>query len=46
MVLGEIAFLLQHEALHIGQMAFLRKWLGDAPMSYDADQERRGSHDA
>lgn len=42
-VLGEIAFLLQHEAFHIGQMAFLRKQLGYESMSYDADDERSES---
>ena len=44
-LLGEIAFLLQHEAFHIGQMAFLRKQLGYAAMSYDATQNGE-SHDA
>lgn len=27
-VMGGIAFLSQHEAYHIGQMAYVRKWLG------------------
>ncbi len=29
-----IAFLLTHEAFHIGQLAYLRKYLGLGPMSY------------
>ncbi len=33
-VLGGIAFLLAHEAFHIGQLAFLRKFVGLGPMSY------------
>ncbi|MFZ0391423.1 MAG: hypothetical protein WAN36_13270 [Calditrichia bacterium] len=33
--LGEIAFLLQHESYHTGQLSLLRKWLGFQPMSYD-----------
>lgn len=33
-VLGGIAFLLQHEAYHLGQMAFLRKLLGLPAMSW------------
>ncbi len=33
-VLGGIAFLLTHEAFHIGQLAYLRKFLGLGPMSY------------
>jgi uncharacterized damage-inducible protein DinB len=33
-VLGEIAFLLQHEAYHIGQLALLRKFFGAPAMSY------------
>ena len=33
-VLGGIAFLLQHESFHIGQLAFLRKMLGHGSMSY------------
>lgn len=34
-ILGAIAFLLQHEAYHIGQLAFIRKFLDHEPMSYD-----------
>ena len=34
--LGGIAFLIQHEAYHIGQIGLLRKLLGYEPMSYDA----------
>jgi uncharacterized damage-inducible protein DinB len=34
-MLGAIAFLLQHEAYHIGQLAFIRKFLDHQPMSYD-----------
>lgn len=33
-VLGGVAFLLQHESYHIGQLAYLRKYLGLPPMSY------------
>lgn len=33
-LLGEITFLLQHEAYHIGQLAVLRKYLGYGPMRY------------
>ena len=33
-VLGGVAFLIQHESYHIGQMAYLRKYLGLAAMSY------------
>jgi uncharacterized damage-inducible protein DinB len=33
-VLGGVAFLLQHEAFHIGQLAFLRKQLGYPSMAY------------
>jgi uncharacterized damage-inducible protein DinB len=33
-VLGGLAFLAQHDAYHVGQMAFLRKWLGCGPMRY------------
>lgn len=32
--LGGLAFLLQHESYHIGQMAFLRKALGRGAMKY------------
>lgn len=31
---GALAFLLAHEAFHIGQLAFLRRYLGVGPMSY------------
>jgi uncharacterized damage-inducible protein DinB len=34
-ILGGIAFLLQHEAFHIGQMALLRKQLGHPAMSWE-----------
>jgi len=34
-LLGGVAFLLQHEAFHLGQLAFLRKALGLGPMRYD-----------
>ena len=34
-VLGGIAFLLGHEAFHVGQLAFLRKYFGLEPMAYD-----------
>lgn len=33
-ILGAVAFLLQHEAFHLGQMAFLRKQLGHPAMSW------------
>lgn len=33
-VLGGISFLVQHESYHIGQLAYLRKYLGLPPMSY------------
>ena len=33
-MLGGISFLLQHESYHIGQLAYLRKYLGLPPMSY------------
>jgi hypothetical protein len=33
-VLGGIAFLVHHEAYHIGQLAYLRKLFGRAAMSY------------
>ena len=33
-LLGGIAFLMQHESYHIGQLAYLRKYLGLPPMSY------------
>ncbi|UCF18753.1 MAG: DinB family protein [Gemmatimonadota bacterium] len=36
-LLGGIAFLVQHESSHIGQLAFLRRYLGLAAMSYDPD---------
>ena len=34
-ILGAMAFLIQHEAYHIGQMAFIRKFFERGPMSYD-----------
>ena len=33
-VIGGIAFLVQHESYHVGQMAYVRKYLGLSPMSY------------
>ena len=33
-LLGAIAFLVQHESYHIGQLAFVRKYLGRPSMSY------------
>jgi uncharacterized damage-inducible protein DinB len=33
-VLGGIAFMLQHESYHIGQLSLLRRLLGFPPMSY------------
>jgi len=33
-VLGSIAFLLQHESYHVGQLGMLRKYLGLGPMGY------------
>jgi uncharacterized damage-inducible protein DinB len=32
--LGLIAFLVQHDSYHLGQIAFLRKQLGKPAMSY------------
>ena len=32
--LGGIAFLLQHESFHLGQLALLRKYFGCGPMKY------------
>lgn len=34
-ILGGLAFLLQHEAFHIGQLALLRKQLGHPAMSWE-----------
>ncbi len=34
-LLGGIAFLMQHESAHIGQLAFLRRYLGLEAMTYD-----------
>jgi uncharacterized damage-inducible protein DinB len=36
-VLGGLAFLMQHESYHIGQLAFLRKYCGLPAMSYRVD---------
>ena len=33
-LLGGIAFLLEHESFHIGQLALIRKYLGYDPMGY------------
>jgi len=33
--LGMLAFLMQHDSYHIGQLAFLRKHLGFGAMEYD-----------
>jgi len=33
-VLGSVAFLLQHESYHVGQLALLRKCAGLGPMAY------------
>lgn len=33
-VLGGIGFLVQHESYHVGQLAYLRKYLGRPAMSY------------
>jgi len=33
-VLGGIAFLIQHESYHVGQLGYLRKYFGLPPMSY------------
>lgn len=33
-ILGGIAFLVQHESYHVGQLAYLRKYLGLPSMSY------------
>lgn len=34
-LLAMIAFLVQHESYHVGQMAYLRRYLGYSAMSYD-----------
>lgn len=34
-LLGGVAFLVTHEAYHVGQLAYLRKLVGLGPMSYD-----------
>ncbi|HEX8695269.1 MAG TPA: DinB family protein [Longimicrobium sp.] len=33
-VAGALAFLVTHDAYHVGQMALIRKYLGHAPMRY------------
>jgi uncharacterized damage-inducible protein DinB len=38
--LGMIAFLVQHDSYHLGQVAFLRRQLGKPPMSYARNPER------
>lgn len=38
-VLGGLAFLLQHESFHIGQLALIRRLLGFGPMSYASEGE-------
>jgi len=39
-VLGMLAFLMQHDAYHVGQMALLRKHLGLGAMEYGEPEER------
>jgi uncharacterized damage-inducible protein DinB len=39
-VLGMLAFLVQHDAYHVGQMALLRKHLGLGAMEYGGTEER------
>lgn len=39
-VLGMLAFLMQHDAYHVGQMALLRKHLGFGAMEYGEGEER------
>lgn len=39
-VLGALAFLVQHEAYHVGQVALLRKGLGYRAMSYERRPRR------
>jgi uncharacterized damage-inducible protein DinB len=34
MALGLVAFLVQHDSYHLGQVAFLRRQLGHPAMSY------------
>jgi uncharacterized damage-inducible protein DinB len=38
-LLGMVAFLVQHDSYHIGQMAFLRKQLGFGAMSYGEGED-------
>jgi uncharacterized damage-inducible protein DinB len=37
-VLGALAFLVQHESFHIGQLALLRKYVGLEGMTYAGDE--------
>jgi len=39
-VLGMLAFLMQHDAYHVGQMALLRKHVGLGAMEYGEPEER------
>jgi len=38
--LGMLAFLTQHDAYHLGQLAFLRKFLGFGAMSYNEPEDQ------
>jgi uncharacterized damage-inducible protein DinB len=38
--LGMVAFLVQHDSYHLGQVAFIRRQLGKPPMSYARGQAR------
>jgi uncharacterized damage-inducible protein DinB len=44
--LGMIAFLIQHDSYHLGQVAFLRRQLGKPPMSYAPRARPAGSASA
>jgi uncharacterized damage-inducible protein DinB len=41
--LGMIAFLVQHDSYHLGQIAFLRRQLGKPPMSYARSPRQAGT---
>ncbi|MDH3496280.1 MAG: DinB family protein [Gemmatimonadota bacterium] len=40
--LGGLAFLVQHESYHVGQIAYLRRLLGHPPMRYPAGDDAHG----
>jgi uncharacterized damage-inducible protein DinB len=45
-ILGGIAFLIQHESFHIGQLALIRRQLGFPAMSYDIRPREPGRRGA